>query len=233
MKNSLKKNKFNKKTAICILSAFLALVVFVVASLFVLDSTGPANPKKYHKFLWSAFNGSYVEEGSPQDYYQVNIQKELETGEVLYSCVNLKISATNSKNISEIWINISDLYESELDIFLSKGTDSTTTFLKDYKITKSSMKKNEDGWFKIYNNKSGGLVQKDFYGELKIGFSANIKFREMVIIDVDGNFGSINVVSCSNGKKPTPEKRETHVKIDKGDAENIVGESGTFPYLNK
>ena len=43
-------SKINKK----IMALVLALVVFFVASLFIVDSFAPANPRVYHKFIYKS-----------------------------------------------------------------------------------------------------------------------------------------------------------------------------------
>ena len=70
MKKQVKKaKKFNLK----VFAMVMAIVVFLVASLFVLDTFAPANPKVYHRFALSTIFGSFDGEDTPNSYYQVQI----------------------------------------------------------------------------------------------------------------------------------------------------------------
>ena len=225
----------------------IALTVFLVLSitlstLFVIDSFAPANPKVYDRWVLSTFHGSYDGKDTPNSYYQIEIQKNNDTGEVLYSCVDLKISTWNARPIKEIWINISDLYEQEVNIFLGKGTAGATKLLKDITLTASDINKDKDGWFKLYSNKNGlDYNVQGFYGELKIGFSANVKLREVVVIDSQEGelFSTITVEGCSLGKKPSKAANGNDVTVTHNDkfdpitVGNVVDEQDKFPFVDK
>ncbi|MBO7214744.1 MAG: hypothetical protein J6V66_04520 [Clostridia bacterium] len=230
------KKKMKALTKVIISAVSVVLIAgIVVSTLFVIDSRAPANPKVYHRFLKSTFNGSYDGKNTPNDAYQVEIQKDTQTGEVLYSFVDIKLSATNSRNISEIWINFSDVYEDELTITMSKGYATTTWLLKEKTYTAKEIKADEDGWFRLYNDQSEGLNynQSGFYGELKIGFSANVKVREIVILDTAKELLTTNVSKCTIGKKPTTAGVEGYVELGnkKEEAANVFGESSTCPFI--
>lgn len=237
--NNKEQKRTNAKKWISIgLSAFLVISI-LLSTLFVIDSFAPANPKVYDRWVLSGINGSYDGKDTPNSYYQVEIQKDYDSGEVLYSCVDLKISTWNSRPIKEIWINISDLYESEINIFLGKGTE-TTKLLKDITLTASDIRKDDDGWFRLYNNNSGlNYNASGFYGELKIGFSANIKLREIVIIDSEEGelFSSMKVVQCTAGKKPSKGINNADItvthedKFEHIDMGKVIDEQTTFPFV--
>ena len=197
------KRKMSKKAKI-ILAVVLSLVVFLTAGLFVVDSFAPASPKPYHRWVISTFNGSYDAEGKPKTSYQIEVKTDKKTGKLEYSCINTKISTTNTENVKEIWISISDLYEKELNVVLSKGWEGKSEFLTERTFTKSDVRRNADGWFKVYNNTESGLEYNKygFYGQLRLSFSANVKVREIVVVDVYGIVGTVTVDHCSNGPRP-------------------------------
>ncbi len=232
MNKKAKKTELSKKGKI-VISVILAVIVFLVAGLFVVDSFAPANPKPFHKWVLSTFSGSFDGEDTPNTFYQVQIQKNIETGERQYSCINTKISTTNSENVKEIWVCFSDLYEDNIEIFLSTGWQGKSKYLSQRSYSKADVKGDKDGWFRIYNREKDGLVinSSGFYGQLRIGFSANVKVREIVVVDMKRNLGSISVDHCSNGDKPSGEgeySNEHDNKFTKEDAINVCDEKSTF-----
>ena len=201
MKKSIKLSKKSVK----IIAIILAVIAFITAGLFVVDSFAPASPQAYHKFVISTFSGSFDGEGTPNSYYQVEIQKNSQSGEVQYFCINTNVSTTNTVNIKEIWVSFSDLYDKEINIFTSMGWQGKSKYLSERTYTKADVRKNKNGWFRIYNTgKKEGLKvqQSEFYGQLRVGFSTNVKVREIVVVDVNGKVGKVSVSHCSNGGKP-------------------------------
>ena len=63
----------SKKIFNSVLAVALAviLVIALVTTTFLVDSFAIANPKCYHKFFLSTFNGSYDAENMPSTYWQV------------------------------------------------------------------------------------------------------------------------------------------------------------------
>lgn len=219
------KVKITKKTKLALVSVAIVLV-FLTACLFIVDSLAPANPKVYHKFLISTFVGSVDGEESPNTYHQITIHKDAQTGEKQYTCVNVKAKPVNNAAIKEIWINISDLYADNLTVFVGEGITSKTTQVSERTYSKEAIKKDNDGWFRIYNNEAGKA--RSVY-EYKIGFSSEVKFRELVIIDVNDKKATIEVDSCSIGAKPEAnEATAKHEKTPKSTAININDEQDTF-----
>ena len=232
LEKAVKKARTIKK-AMRIIAIILAIIAFITAGLFVVDSFAPASPKVYHKFVISTFSGSFDGEGTPNSAYQVEIQKNSQSGEVQYFCINTNVSTTNNVNIKEIWISFSDVYEEELNIFTSMGWQGKSKYLSERTYTKSQIRNNENGWFKIYNTgKEEGLKvqQPEFYGQLRVGFSANVKVREIVVVDIKGNLGKVSVRHCSNGGKPEYKGyAEVHDgELNPAGISNVCDESDTF-----
>ena len=229
----MKKSINLSKKSIRIIATILAIIAFITAGLFVVDSFAPASPQAYHQFVISTFSGSSDGEGTPNSYYQVEIQKNSQSGEVQYFCINTNISTTNSVNLKEIWVSFSDLYDKEINIFTSMGWQGKSKYLSERTYTKSDVRRNKDGWFKIYNTgkKEGLKVQQaEFYGQLRIGFSANVKVREIVVVDIKGNVGTVSVEHCSNGGKPVVDGyAEVHDgELNPSGIANVCDESETF-----
>ena len=226
------KIKSSKKTGL-VLGLVAMCVAFLTATVFVIESLAPINPKAYHKFLVSSFVGSVDGDDTPNSYYQVEVQEDAsEQGEKLYTCIDLRYSTSNSAGVKEVWINISDVSEQNLTVFLSKGNDTKTTGINERVLDKKTIKKDKDGWFRIYNANLETMPDglKGFNGQLKIGFSCNVRLREMVIVDINGKLATIeDIKSCSIGKKPDKgEVVKEYDKIPIHDAKNICDEQKTF-----
>ncbi|MBE5743215.1 MAG: hypothetical protein E7358_00665 [Clostridiales bacterium] len=232
--------KVNVKKLMTVLLVTVLIVSVILSTLFLVNSFAPANPKVYHRFFLSGISGSFDGKDTPNSYSQIEIQRDGDTDEQLYTCVDIKLSTWDARPIKEIWINISDLYEPSLNIFLGKGTAGSTKLLKDITLTANDIKNNDkDGWFRLYNN-SNGLEYNvsGFYGELKIGFSANVKLREVAIVDSKKGelFSSIKVEQFTVGTKPSKgingnDKTVTHKdKFEPIDMQNVVDEQEKFPY---
>ena len=229
MKKEIKTaKKFNKK----IFAMVMAIVLFLTAILFVVDSFALANPKVYHRFALSTVFGSFDGKDTPNTFYQVKIQKNIETGEKQYSCINTQVTTTSNENIKEIWINLSDVYDNELKIFLSTGWNSKSKYLSDRTYSKSDIKRNKDGWFRVYSNKDGLKISDgDFHGQLRVSFSGNVKVREIVVVDIKNNLGTVTARHCSNGgvAQVEGEFSELHDnKFKPEDMINVGDEKTTF-----
>ena len=244
-KTQVKKRRKLKKP-LAILISFVVISAIVVSSLFFIDSLAPANPKVYHKFVKSTFNGSYDGENTPNEYYQVEIQKDKDTGEVLYSFLDVHVSTVGGTSgvtsISEIWINFSDVDADELTITLSKGYELKTYLIKEKTYSKKDIKNDEDGWFRLYFNDKDGLdvTSSNFLGQLRFGFSASVRVREIVVLDTQKNVSTLGTangtdIRYSVGPKPTVEGIQGYTRVTTAATEkslqNVRGESSTFPFL--
>ncbi len=241
-----KKKKSKIRKPLITLISLVVIVAIVTSTLFFIDSLAPANPKVYHKFVKSTFNGSYDGEHTPNDYYQVQIQKDKDTGEVLYSFIDVHVSTVGGTSgvtsVSEIWINFSDVEADELTITLSKGYELKTYLIKEKTYSRKDIKKDEDGWFRLYLNEKEGLdvTKGDFLGQLRIGFSASVRVREIVVLDTNKDVSTLGTANGSDirysvGPKPTTEGVEGYTKVTTAQSDetlkNIKGESSTFPFL--
>lgn len=241
-----KKKKSKIRKPLITLVSLVVIAAIVTSTLFFIDSLAPANPKVYHKFVKSTFNGSYDGEHTPNDYYQVQIQKDKDTGEVLYSFIDVHVSTVGGTSgvtsVSEIWINFSDVDADELTITLSKGYELKTYLIKEKTYSRKDIKKDEDGWFRLYLNDKEGLdvTKGDFLGQLRIGFSASVRVREIVVLDTNKDVSTLGTangtdIRYSVGPKPTTEGIEGYTKVTDAKADetlkNIKGESSTFPFL--
>ena len=215
-KNAKKpKTKMTKKAKI-ILASVLAGIAFLTASLFVVDSFAPASPVPYHQFVISTFAGSVDAKDKPNSYYQVQIQKEVSGDKTEYSCINTRVQTeggiNGQANIREIWISFSDLYENEINIFLSTGWQGKSRFLSERTYSKADVRRNKTGWFKVFSSGGEGFNHDVHDGhmvnhEIRFGFSASVKVREIVVVDVNGVVGTVTVpkdrgAGCSYGPRP-------------------------------
>ncbi len=182
------KKLFNRVLAGAI--AFILLLV-VVTSLFVVDSFASANPKCYHKFFLSTFNGSYDKEGMPSTYWQVNAYTKEETGEALPVKVQVELPIQNrtERYLGQIWINVSDFKGDKVEIFTYRGENGKNKALnkddKPYVLTANAIKESKDGWFKVYDYKNTDKYIQAYQSVVNyaISFSNEIRIREIVFVD--------------------------------------------------
>ncbi len=181
----------NKKIFNRVLAGVLAFftVAILVVTLFIVDSVSVANPKCYHKFVLSTFNGSYDKEGMPSTFWQVNAYKDDVTGEVLPVKLEVELPIVN-KPLKQIWINVSDFGGSEIEILSFYGTKNNPLNIKDkpFVLTNKDIRNSKDGWFKIYDSEdfSNFTTSNSYVDEYAITFSNAIKVRDIAFIDSKG-----------------------------------------------
>ena len=179
----------NSKKVFKTIIACVIAVLFVVVSCFMVNSFAPANPKCYHKFMLSTFNGSYDQEGMPKTSWKVRVFKDkgTEKQSTTFVKVNLNILESNVRSLNQIWINVSDFYRDSIEVSSFFGSVQMQKLNKDkpYTLTASDIKKSKDGWFKIYDSKDSKNFIEATPGlrDIWIGFSTEINVREMVFID--------------------------------------------------
>ena len=200
MKKTTKKTKKikNKKKLITTLIAVASVIVIAISSLFVIDSFAPANPKCYHKFVASTFNGSYDKDGLPKSYWQVSPVKMEKDGKVDFATFYARYYVqyeSSSEYTSEIWINVSDFYGDSTKITIAKGGGPLPNITFDeetyeYALTKNKVKNSEDGWIKIFDSDWKGTFDvSSMY--LWVGFkNAKIRVREIAFISSEGNLSN-------------------------------------------
>ena len=176
-----KKNKTLIKIGVII----LAVLFFLTCSVFVIDSLGPANPKCYKKFFLSTFNGSYTAEGSPATYWQIEPKQDKE-GVRVPTYARFSVTTHDSSNVGEVWINISDLKESELLVTIGSGL-STYKSAGTITITSKEVKQSQDGWFKVFDVKDTENFTSFTSKYVWVGFSNDVRVREIAFKDVDGH----------------------------------------------
>ncbi len=180
----------NKKIFNRVLAIALAviMVIALITATFVVDSLAIANPKCYHKFFLSSFNGSYDAENMPVSYWQVKSLKD-DSGNNLnvQAKVELPIVDYGERVLGQIWINVSDFSDEKLEIFVYYGSSDKPLNVdkKPFTLTRKDVKNSKDGWFKIYDfEDSENFVKTSTYvDDFSITFSTGIRVREMVFID--------------------------------------------------
>ncbi len=180
----------NKKIFNRVLIGVLTFIILValVSTTFIVDSFAIANPKCYHKFFLSTFNGSYDAENMPSTYWQVKSLEDSEgNGLKVKAKVELPITNKSERVLGQIWINVSDFAGDKLEIFSYYGTSeyALNKNEKPFVITKSDIKNSQDGWFKVYDFEDTENFAKasTYTDDYSITFSSGIRVREMVFID--------------------------------------------------
>ncbi len=187
----------NKKLFNRVIAGVIAFIVLVsiVAGLFLIDSFALANPKCYHRFLLSTFNGSYDADNMPSTYWQVESLED-EEGNLLKMKAKVELPITNKAErfLGQIWINVSDLEGDLLSIYTYYQTSNTSTTYKPlnkgelpYVLTAKELRKSSDGWFKIYDFKDTEKYNKayEYIDDYTIVFTSGVRVREMVFIDTE------------------------------------------------
>lgn len=226
---------FKNQTFVKVLAVVLASIVFLVSAGFFVDSFAPANPKCYHRWVLSAFNGSYNAKGNPETYIQLETQANAESGKRATTYLWAKTSVTNGAGIKEIWINVSDLYEEEVKIKVGTGkSEASSTFLDDYLLTKKELKASKDGWIKIYDCGEKEDEGKEGFSPVhtsnvnptfRVGFDRQVRVREIAFVGRRGNGVLIESFGIAmDDDKSTPSASsgsEVHKAFD---------EQKTFPF---
>ena len=192
-KNKRKKFKWTKNLTKA-LAITLAGVFIGISSLFVVDSFAVANPKCYHKFLSSTFNGSYDTDTSPNKYWQVDMIRNSSSNEQTMTYLIFKYSPINSQRLGKLIVNLSDLKSRELDVFVgySAGRDKSPTEVKSFTLTRKDVKSSKDGWFEFYNSE---IEENQFkYGEnyIFLGLKGDVRIREIFALNLENSISNLS-----------------------------------------
>ncbi len=181
MKKKLTFKDFFTPKRIKALVLAVVIVLVIVTSLVVIDSVGVANPKCYHKFVLSTFNGSYDTENGPKTFWQTNHTVNTETGndEFLYAYLNL--NRENSSPVGYIYINVSDFKEKSTTFNFYTGQDKINN-LGSFTLNEKDVRKSKDGWLKIYDYENENLKPATSTNILYIGVCGEMKIREIVVL---------------------------------------------------
>ncbi len=208
----------SKKIFNRVLAIALAVIILIalVTSTFLVNSFAIANPKCYHKFFLSTFNGSYDAENMPSTYWQV---KSLEDSEGNKLKVQAKVELPiTDEGLGQIWINVSDFAGDKLEIFSYYGTNNRE-LNKDKTpviITADDIKNSQDGWFKIYdfNDTESFNKASNYTDDYLISFSTGIRIREMVFINMDYELiKDIKTISEYIEQQPNTEVNENPINF--------------------
>ncbi len=208
-----------KISAIC---AFVLLLVITAG--FFIDSFAPANPKCYHKWVLSTFNGSYDKKGCPKTFWKPEQLVDEEKGVRAISYIVAETTVTNNEGINEIWLNLSDFKEATTTIFIRQGEGGSGKEIKQFTLNAKDLKASSDGWIKIYDVDDGDKKYEgtSYNKKFSIGFVTNIKVREMGFVgnlDMGVKFSDVYMMLG------------TDKFDDKKTCENLTDEQSTFPYL--
>ncbi len=182
--------KIFKRVGIIALSVIIAL--FLLLGCFIVDSMAVANPKCYHRWVLSTFHGSYDKKDMPSTYWQVRSFKDKETQKnlPLYAKTKLSLDNLGTNHLGQIWINVSDFAGDKLEVTTgySEQNESLNKNKTGFVITAEDIKKSKDGWFKVYDyqDKTNFNAPLNSITVYWIGFSMDIRVREMVFIDKTG-----------------------------------------------
>ena len=145
----------------------------------------------------------------PANGYQVEIkQLNDETGARQITSVDIYANVVNggTYRVDEIWVKLADLKSSEIDVYVSKGTDtdsqatgSTTKLLKKTTFTKSQITKKK-GWVMVYKGDGFPVSKRP---QIKIGFDKQVTLQEVVVLDTNSKLPALTVTGMSIGEAPT------------------------------
>lgn len=236
LENKQKQQKSKKKFKISafqvkLISVIAVSLIFLTAVGFFIDTFAPANPKCYHRWVLSTFNGSYDKKGSPKTYMQFETIADTEESEIATSYVWLRTSVTEGAGVKEIWINVSDLYEDEAVIKIRAGkSEANTELLKEYKLTSKELKQSKDGWIKIYDLANGDKEHVSQTSQTyAIGFETKIRLREVGVVGNGGYEALIEECGTAIDKTISDETSKT----EGSEVKKICDENSTFPYAYK
>ncbi|MBR6737046.1 MAG: hypothetical protein IKL82_01615 [Clostridia bacterium] len=182
--------------------------------------------------------------------YDVNIYKNTETNAEQITSVDLYANVTEGGRfrIDEIWINLSNLKDESVTIYVSKGTDtdeqattSSTKLLKTVTLKRSQINFSKDGWFMIYK---GDGFETGKRPQIKIGFNARVTVNEITMVDTNGKQPALKVTGASIGEAPTTsgtnwnkitsfESGSSHEVANADNLNRIIDEQDTFNHFPK
>lgn len=205
-----------KVTAIC-----LAVLLFLLSVLLLLNSFAPFNPKCYHAFGLSGIFGSFNKNGNPKNYYQT--EKTTNIIELIH------LRPTN-RDVYYVWVNVSDMVEDSI-IYLYNGpdanTNSTLALLSEYTLTGKDLQSDSDGWICIYNRtNTTAHLSSHFY----LGTKSKIRIREVVLrnnIETNPNM-QYNVEGLTRRGNPTTSNDSLYQNFDYSTLINSTSYTSTF-----
>lgn len=227
VKTAVVDNK-KKSLIIKITAIVLAVLFFLTCVAVIINSQAPANPKDYHVFCLSGFKGSFNKKGNPNSYWGV---EKLKSGNDYFTVYGQVQTLGAYTNVSEIWMNVSDLYEDETDIEI---VNQSSRVIKKFNLTAKNLKKSKDGWFKVYDLAEAKLDDSDNIlavnsSTFSFGIATKLNVREVVFVGKDGKLIDYNVkgIKISNQELDVEHK---DVKDNPNSVLNIKNEQKTFPY---
>ena len=231
--NVKKEDNKNSKTStkklikrIAVISLSVIVAAFLLLGCFIVDSMAVANPKCYHKWVLSTFHGSYDKKDMPKTYWQVRSFKDKETNESLtvYAKTKLELDNLGTNHLGQVWINVSDFAGDKIEITVgySEQNESLNKNEKAYTITSSDIKNSKDGWFKVYDyqDKTNFIAPKTSITVYWIGFSTDIRVREMVFIDSTGKVAKTSDLKEYLGNQENSGYLDLENSIDKANDES-------------
>ncbi len=202
------------------------VLLLIVTACFVIDSFAPANPKCYHKWVLSTFNGSYDVKGNPKTYWEPEQFVDEETGIPAISFIVVDTTVTNNDGVNEIWLNLSDFKEYSTTILIRQGAGlAGVRELKQYQLTAKALKKDGDGWVKIYDTDLGDKKYEgnNYSKTFSIGFATDIRVREIAFVGNNNSEVKFENVYMMRDKDKVTGDGEY-------DCKKLTDEQSTFPY---
>lgn len=220
------KKPVSKSFIIKLVSVIVACVFFLICVSVVVNSYAPANPKDYHVWCLSGFSGSFNKNGNPKNYWGVDKTKSGNQEVTVYGNTSL---ITSYAKVSEIWLNVSDLYESEAKI---EVVNQSSRVLNVYTLTADDLKADKDGWIKIYDTAKANENPSDDYktitsSKISIGISTKLNVRELVFVNEGGKLAEYEVTGFKIENREF-DVEDSKVSGAKNPVTNLNDEQKTF-----
>lgn len=220
------KKPVNKSFIIKLVSVIVACVFFLACVSVVINSYAPANPKDYHVWCLSGISGSFNKSGNPKNYWGVDKTKSGNQDVTVYGNASL---ITSYSKVKEIWLNVSDLYETEAKIEI---VNQSSRVLNVYTLTAEELKADKDGWIKIYDLTAANENPSDDYktitaSKFSFGISTKLNVRELVFVNEDGKLAEYEVTGIKIENREF-KVDDAEVKDAKNPVTNLCDEQKTF-----
>lgn len=212
----------NKKLLKTIFIVVVSVLLCLATCLIIDGSASSANPRCYNVWVLSTFHGSFNKASKPKTYWNVEARQD-GNDELVLNYLDFKVdSSTVAGKIKSIYINVSDVKGSALNVTLLNSYSSTyyegslssmnTLSLREF--SRKEIFSSKDGWFEVY---AEGDYSSTLYAYFAMSFNTSLRVREIALVDKDGNLISFEVTGKNLG--------DYHFELgEKDDAKNVNDE---------
>ncbi len=183
--------------------------------------------------LMLAFNFIACDDGVEYTYWQTYTKQ---AGDAKLAYVSELSFGSSAINVTEVWVNVSDLKAETGSITLLFAKSTTSTNTVDCPIYASKIKDSEDGWIQIYYDVLAPISAKG----VSIEIVSEMRINEIVFIKEDGTRinptftqGGVKILDSNSAnlytKSELEKLQENDLAYNENPAYNVIDEQDKFP----